>query len=169
MLSIKNNQRCKYKVVWTSGHPEDNDDLLFDPDITNQEKWKSLSERDRIHQRWLRSDWGILIADSELKKHNTNDNLVGIYGNKFDHYAPIIQTMKIEMTDVVEQILANYEVLYWILLPSRAPILSTLKDKMQEHKFTTYLTTRDDDRESRGKEREYEGGAYALTSRIWNL
>ena len=47
----KINQRCKYKVVWTPGHPENNDDLLIDPDIRNQEKWKTLSFRERQHQR----------------------------------------------------------------------------------------------------------------------
>ena len=49
----KINQRCKYTILHNSV-----DDLLIDPDLTNQVKWSGLSERERIHQRWLRTDWG---------------------------------------------------------------------------------------------------------------
>ena len=75
------------------------------------------------------------------------------------------------MTVVVEQILRNYQVLYWIAAETgnRSPILTTLKEKMQEHKFINYLNERDDDRENRGKNREYEHGSYALTAQIWNI
>ena len=71
------------------------------------------------------------------------------------------------MTFVVKQILANYNVIHWTRnISDNAPILTTLKEIMQEHRFETYVTQRDEDRESRGKPREYQGAAYVPTSRI---
>ena len=162
----KINQRCRDKVSWIKGHPKRDDLLLIDPGIKDQEKWKKL--RGRHHQRWKRNDWGIMIADSELKRYHTNDNLVGSYGNVFDHWAEYIFAHAFPMTKVVQQVLANYEVLYWIR-NTQTPLLRPLKDWMQEYQFNKYVVDRDDDRERRGKGREYEGGAYALTARIWDI
>ena len=96
------------------------------------------------------------------KVYVSSDNLVGVYGNKFEHHAPIIHNIPLDMTFVVKQILANYNVIHWTKNTSdKAPILTTLKEIMQEHRFETYVTQRDDDRISRGKPREYQGAAYA--------
>ena len=54
------------------------------------------------------------------------------------------------MTLVVKQILSNYNVINWTNTSDKAPILTTLKEIMQEHRFETYVTQRDDDRVSRG-------------------